>query len=85
MSVCVSSILCLYVLRSGWWPQRSLASVTRSDLGSCFSVLLICGGVSFSIVLCVGCASALRVSSVWMCFVEFAGSAIGGRDSSMSV
>ena len=48
-------------------------------------MLLISGGVSFSIVLCVGCASTLRVSSVWMCFVEFAGSAIGGRDSNMSV
>ena len=81
----VSSILCLYVLRSGWWPQHSRASVTLSDLGSCFPVLLICGGVSFSIVLCVGCARALRVSSVWMCYVEFAGSAIGGRDSNMSV
>ena len=43
-------------------------------------MLLICGGVLFSIVF-VGCASALRVSSVWMCFVEFAGSVIGGRET----
>ena len=60
-------------------------SVTLSDLESCVSVLLTGGGVSFSIVLFEGCARALRVSSVWMCFVKFMLSGSGGRDSSMSV
>ena len=55
----VSSILRLYVLRYGWWPLRSHAIVTLSDLGSCFSVAIAYVpmeggvGVSFSIMLCM--------------------------------